>query len=717
MTLTNDSLVSKRSIPSMEDLFFLEADAVRIGNMIVNNAEDLLCPEATDSKYPLSFSDGASGIILFLLELYRQTGDSNYLAAAHFGVRNLVNLNNRSKTLDYSFFKGELGIAYTLLQFYKATNDQESLDKAVAIAKKSADDFLHYPYTANSFFNGRSGSLMVLVHLHSATHDRSLLDLINLFINKIIQGAQHGNLGLYWSNFNSTSHGQCGLLHGSSGVGYTLLEAGHYFQNEAFYAIAEQAFSFEDYHWDLKLKNWPDYKLDISNASDYLHQKYQYNQGNLKFFQGANNTISYARGTAGIGLARNRAFQLLKSPAFGVDVDTAFQIIERSYREISTHSVYDGTIGCAMFCLEAYRTTQLPKYLDFAKEVSLNIHRQVDFEKLQLRTVNLNQPTDFSLLNGLAGIGYFALQLLDPMNTPSIVLPTLDSTIDKNIQTDAYPFIDLNAAEIKRILLRKVFGRTIYLIENVAMYQLKRYLGQPQKCLDEKMEFQIFVENLIPQLESKHSRIIKNIFELELRKSNMANSIDNGALVHMGEIFHAEEVERIFAMEDADFLSLQVSVNSEVEIVNTFCDPKLNTDTAFVDTTIDEDKTYQTLLKPTTQQFFNTELRKTCHEFYPRFNRGHVMEVVLSELQCKLLSTLDVPRQVREIVAEMTALDVADESDASDVKEIVCKQIKDDLLLGILKPSYSTELVSASPLDAHATSLSQSSQACCEPRL
>jgi lantibiotic modifying enzyme len=165
----------------------------------------------------------------------------------------------------------------------------------------------------DDLINGNSGTLLGLLHLHAASGEKWILESIDCFIRHLVDRANHGPAGLYWDRSPQLISGLFGFSHGAAGIGFVFLELGHYFQNEAFYTIARQAFLYEGYFFNQakKHKNWPDLRRGIYSDDDYREHQKAFLEGDMDFFTSGGDMNAWCHGAAGIGLSRVRAFQLL----------------------------------------------------------------------------------------------------------------------------------------------------------------------------------------------------------------------------------------------------------------------------------------------------------------------------------------------------------------------------------------------------------------------
>jgi lantibiotic modifying enzyme len=431
----------------------LLAEAIRIGDDLLSLAEHDenglswktmsidSTKQRTDKGYIIwvkseTLYSGVSGIILFLLEFYKQTGNARYLEAATDGMRWVEHYCNETPTDYFGFYSGRIGVTYVLSRMYEVTNDSRYLEAALRIAKP-CDKFLEAAAAVDDLIGGRAGTLLGLLHLHAVTQETWLLEKIDLFIKHLIDHAFTGPQGLYWDHSPYHIHGLCGFSHGASGVGFAFLEAGRYFQNEALYHIAEQAFLYESYYYNVEQQNWPDFRNGIYTPEDFEEHKKAYQEGNLEFFIKPKYMNAWCHGAAGIGLSRLRAYELLKNEFYAEEAKAAITTTQSTdiadeadpqALRFRGYTLCHAGGGNAELFLEACKTFENPEFLSLAQTIASNalaFKASRGFYFSGYGDAGLLE--DYSLLMGNAGIGYFYLRVLDPQKVPSILLPKIES--------------------------------------------------------------------------------------------------------------------------------------------------------------------------------------------------------------------------------------------------------------------------------------------------
>lgn len=89
----------------------------------------LYCPDSLhlkDQSQPVNLYQGASGIILFYLELFSATGDEYYLTEAQKGAEHLISTlpDTIPSAWDVGFYTGMAGLSYTLEQVYRMSDQK-----------------------------------------------------------------------------------------------------------------------------------------------------------------------------------------------------------------------------------------------------------------------------------------------------------------------------------------------------------------------------------------------------------------------------------------------------------------------------------------------------------------------------------------------------------------------------------------------------------------
>jgi hypothetical protein len=517
-----------------------------------------------------SIYNGVSGIALFLLELYRQTQDSRYLEMVQESLRWVAHYCDTNPSNNYAFFTGRMGVAYAFSRMAHVTGDTCFLEKALSIARL-CEAFLHRPHVVDDLINGTSGTLLGLLHLHATTGEPWLLNSINVSIQYLLQKAHHGPLGLYWDRLPNVISGLCGMAHGAAGVGFVFLEVGRYFQNDAFYQVARQAFLYESHFYNPQKKNWPDMRKGVYDREDYEQHRTAYLAGDADFFVTSGDMNAWCHGAAGIGLTRLRAYELLGQDVYKQEAQIA---IEKTVLTDLTSSspifvLCHGKGGNAELFLEAYRLLKDTHYLALATEIA---RRALAYKKENTCYMSgyyfVADGEDYSLFMGSTGIGYYYLRLLDPVGTPSILMPGLTSRFQNQQNLDHYPYISLSYAGIQGKLFQQVFPRTFSALERLWPTMIVAHFD-PHQSPNGKPLREIFIQygqDVIARLSGMAKEQIADIFALEVEKARLDGAIKSNAFLSIQEKVRAEQAAGMMAMERDDFQERKIILNPDIRI-------------------------------------------------------------------------------------------------------------------------------------------------------
>jgi hypothetical protein len=624
---------------------------------------------------------GVSGIVLFFLELFKQTQDRRYLDAAVEGMKWAVDYCKKNPPTSHAFFTGRMGVSYTLLQMYKFTREKEYLEEAMTAARPCKDD-LESPSGVDDLINGNSGTLLGLLHLHAAAGEEWILESIDGFARKLVDRANHGLEGLYWDRSSQQISGLCGFSHGAAGIGFVFMELGHYFHNQAFYFLALQAFLYERYFFNRaqKYKNWPDLRKGIYTDDDYQQHRQAFVEGNLDFFTRGNDMNAWCHGAAGIGLSRVRAWQLLKDPVYKHEVQIA--VDKTILTDIETANpnplfiLCHGSGGNAELFLYAYQIFGDDKYLSLAEKIALKAlayHEKHDHYLSGYKSPDARE--DRSLFMGNAGIGYFLLRVADPLHVPSILVPAIDATLNpgESASLSHYPLIDISLPDLQKRLLQKDFKRTLLVSEEIMPEKLKAFFTGLRPDSDETgfslvKSFVEYIEKAMAALSAKKKDVLSDVFELEKEKRRMDEKIKSYSLLDIKEKILAQQAEKIETGSEA-FKKLIFRLEEDIRLGATdwnWYDSNREEWASNLDREKgqEEEELWPVLLKPTPLGIIESPLSLFSYTIFYEFQESKPVEGV-----------------IRAVLESFESLTPGQEE---MLKEKIIQQVKEALLAGIL---------------------------------
>ncbi len=518
---------------------------------------------------------GVSGVVLFLIELYKVSQKEKYLDAAVEGTRWLDYQYHREPSAFYSFLNGRMGVSYTFLKMVETTKENRYRQKALSIAADCLD-FLNDSRLVSFWVNGASGTILGLLHLHAASGEKWLLEKMEPFIRYLLENSHPGPKGVYWDRSYKNISGLCGFANGASGIGFVLLELGRYFNNEAFYWLAEQAFLYESCFYDESIQNWRDLRKVFHKYEDYKTHEAAYLEGNLDFFTRGGNVNSWAHGAAGIGLTRLRAFELLKKPKYEKEARNAIDRALRQGRDNDQISpmftLAEGEPGNAELFLQCAAVFNDPDYLAIAESIALKTlayWKEHNYYPSGLRYDNKTGNSSF--FRGDPGIGYFYLRVLEPQKVPSILLPVVGACASGgNPSTLTLPYIFISLPGIKKMVLNRYFKRSIALGETLLPQQLDVFFRQDKGEKEEepvlKHRFNTFLDQAILSLPVMEREYMSDIAGLEMAIKRMDESISSHNLLYIKERLQRCGAEKWQAMGATEILDLSLKLDADVRL-------------------------------------------------------------------------------------------------------------------------------------------------------
>lgn len=247
------------SVPKAEADDFLKAvyQAHRyIDRFRISDSEGSYWIDAPDADMDLGFENGAAGISYFYLELYKTTGNTDYLRIAEEGLRytrrhwrkQLRIQNPQAKGIELNVTSGVGSIAVALLAYYEETRDVDSLSAlreiaeylAVAAEQNNGDvSWTGLPYYAI----GDAGVALLLLRMALALNDEKLHALAVASAKTIIKNQiPNSRGGKAWDvKPPGYPHSFPNFVIGTSGIGYAMSVFYEHTQDEAFLSSAAAA--------------------------------------------------------------------------------------------------------------------------------------------------------------------------------------------------------------------------------------------------------------------------------------------------------------------------------------------------------------------------------------------------------------------------------------------------------------------------------------------
>lgn len=559
-------------------------EAIRIANDLLNKAKndkdgvywETLASFEEDGQYKTKWSvadsiyNGSSGIILFLMEVYKKTNDRKYYDVVKNAAAWLVKHAETTPTDYYAFFTGRMGVGYTLLKCSKFLNDNAYLKSSLDIIR-NCGKFLKSERPVDDMINGYAGALLGLLHMHAETKEEWLLKEINDFADVLIKRATIGVEGLYWDRSHQQVRGLCGFSHGAAGIGAAFLELGNYFNNNAFFAIAEQAFMYETHYFNAERGNWPDFRKGFYNEKDFKEAEEAYRNNDLDYFTSSSDMNAWCHGAAGVGLSRLRAYDIFKNDIYKSQAEQA--ILKTYITDVEfdfpsrTFTLCHGGGGNADLFIEAHLQFGDQKFMNYAKKVAEKIlENSANGKKYQAGLSHATEE-DMSLFMGNAGIGYFLLRLTDCENIHSIEYPRINKKYEGNVATiKNYPALNYSLSDVNKILVQKNYYRTLIAVNACAPDKADTFFKETTNF--NKHLFPEFVNTIINTLDSLRQEKLLGIFKLEETKMIADEEIKSAALLYAKQYILSKEIEVLLKKGKEELLRIEFSLDKDMIVYN-----------------------------------------------------------------------------------------------------------------------------------------------------
>lgn len=419
-------------------------------------------------KYNISETvySGASGIILFFIEMYKVKNAPEYRNTIIRAADWVIHRCKENPSKNYAFYTGQMGVAYTLIAVSDLVKDKKYVNEALSIARNCEDFFDHEGFCPD-ILSGYSGTILGLLHLYDKTKEEWLLAKMDRFLKYLISDAKFSaEEGVSWGKNGNAIKDLCGFSHGVSGIAFVLLELGRYFNNEAWWWLAEQVLAYENRQFNHETGNWPDFRI-LATSESMQQDIERLKKGELEYFYKPSNFVAWCHGATGIGLSRIRTYGILKNERYLQDIRNALGLIkQRNIQNGFQHRTYTlchGLSGDALLFASATLYLDSDDFTDYAYRIA----RQAMASKgnKNFYSCGYSDPSfkDNSLLMGNAGVGLFFLALLTPGQVKNILLPVVESVAVPALELSMYKSLTVTKKDLVEALFKKVFPRTIHL--------------------------------------------------------------------------------------------------------------------------------------------------------------------------------------------------------------------------------------------------------------
>lgn len=367
---------------------------------------------------------GASGVVLFYLELYEQTRDPTHLVEACTGADDLLAAVERDQIPASGLYDGVAGIAFVLGEVYRASLEpkywrgvERARDLLARRARRTGRGVEWNDST--DVISGGSGIGLALLDLHRRFGDRISAELARAAASRLVELGQPEGTGTRWMLSPRIEVEYPNFSHGTAGVAFFLATA---------YATTHDA-----EHLAAALRG-ASYIRRIARTDGDSCLVFHHTKGGEERYY-----LSWCHGPAGTARLFHRLGQVTNGQEWRAWVERAARgIMTSGIPEKRTPGFWNnvgqccGNAGVADFFIEMHRSYQDPSALPFARRVTDDLLRRATDDRTGMRWVQAEHRVRPDLciaqtgyMQGAAGIGTLLLKLdaLERRARVRVVLP------------------------------------------------------------------------------------------------------------------------------------------------------------------------------------------------------------------------------------------------------------------------------------------------------
>jgi len=358
---------------------------------------------------------GTSGTSLFMLRLDQFAPDKKIRATAAGALQQAASrADTMPPALRHGFYTGTLGIAHVLLEGAKHLERPDWSAKAWALIDEMRT--IDPDPASIDVLAGIAGSIPFLLRLHKQERRQDLLDYAVRLGESLLVRANRSDKGWSWTTMPPMVQGApdlTGFSHGTGGIGWIMLELYHATGRDDFGHAGAEAIRYEQSWFQADIENWPDFRGEPTPSHD----------GTMRHIC----ATAWCHGAPGIGLARLRAFQLLRDPEYRSQAEAAIRTAVRSMNASpaqENYSLCHGLGGNAELLLYADAVLPSNGYDEIAATVGRRGIELYDRAGIPWPCGIAGGGFNPSLMLGVAGVGHFFLRLHAPATVDSVLILT-----------------------------------------------------------------------------------------------------------------------------------------------------------------------------------------------------------------------------------------------------------------------------------------------------
>ncbi len=352
---------------------------------------------------PPDFYDGVAGTAFFLLQLYRTNKHPVVYKTIKGSINQLTSSDNEIGS--NGFFNGNAGVIFTLMTASVVLKDKnieryatQMLNNLIASAKNE---------TENDIISGAAGIILFLLYCYKHFNKQPFLLKTAISLgDSLIERADKTEIGYSWKTLEGFQQNLTGFAHGASGIGAALIELYAVSKEKKFLSAAREVFCYEDSFFNKQKQNWPDFRFTDSTKPE------------VEQICG----MAWCYGAPGIGLARLRAYEITGDKNFLIAAEKAAAVTAThlNQQSINDYSLCHGLTGNALFLLKAAKILKMKKYHDAVILMADRCIEEYFSCDIPFPNGYLTDRESPCLMQGSSGIGYFFLQLYEPLLFPSL---------------------------------------------------------------------------------------------------------------------------------------------------------------------------------------------------------------------------------------------------------------------------------------------------------
>ena len=355
---------------------------------------------------PPDFYDGVAGVIFFLLQVYRIQPHPFILKTLKGGLHQLITTETDENNFLNGFYQGKAGVIYVLKMAAQILND-EKIEKE---AEKRLSDLLVAAEAEEhtDIISGLAGIILFLLYVFRLDNKRDALLNHAVKLGKLLlMKAGKDESGYSWKTIDTALHNLTGFAHGASGIATALIELYGITKDKNFLLATKEAFRYENSFFNEEKQNWPDFRFDniTKKPEDEIC------------------SLAWCHGAPGIGLARFRAYEITGDHSFIDDGMKALHVTRKYFADDRVHdySLCHGLFGNASLLLKAASVLKEEIYEKEIDELTDRCLQQFISRNIPVPNGYHTSKESSCFMQGNSGIGYFFLQLYDPLLFPSLL--------------------------------------------------------------------------------------------------------------------------------------------------------------------------------------------------------------------------------------------------------------------------------------------------------